>query len=71
MTAMKTKHKIGTGCGFVNIVKACKKALKKSMKAGSRTQNMGKLIKSAVCVARKHVKKTRGQTNNNKNEPPV
>lgn len=70
-TAMKAKRKIGAGCGFVNIVKACKKALKKSVKAGSRTENMGKLIKSAVCVARKHVKKTRGRSNNNnKNKPP-
>ncbi|KAF0702663.1 Uncharacterized protein FWK35_00034198, partial [Aphis craccivora] len=47
-TAMKAKCKIGAGCGFVNIVKACKKALKKSVKAGSPTQNMGKLIKSAA-----------------------
>lgn len=69
-TAMKAKRKIGAGCGFVNIVKACKKALKKSVKAGSPTQNMGKLIKSAVCVARKHVKKTHGRSNKNKNKPP-
>lgn len=68
---MKAKRKIGAGCGFAGIVNTCKKALKKSVKAGPETQNMGKLIKSTVCVARKHVKKTGGRSNNNnKNKLP-
>lgn len=50
-TGMKAKRKIGAGCGFGNIVSVCKKAIKKSIKTCSSTPNMGKLIKSAVCVA--------------------
>jgi len=70
-TSMKAKRRIGGGCGFSNIVGACKKALKKSIKACPTTQNMGTLIKSAVCVARKHVKTTGdGRSKKNKNKPP-
>ncbi|KAL4123313.1 hypothetical protein QTP88_015510 [Uroleucon formosanum] len=46
-TGMKAKRKTGAGCGFSNIVGACKKAIKKSIKTCPSTPNMGKLIKSA------------------------
>lgn len=59
-TGMKAKRKIGSGCGFGNIVGVCKKALKKSIETCPVTQNMGKLIKSTVCVSQKHVKASRG-----------
>jgi len=68
-TGMKAKRKIGSGCGFGNIVGVCKKELKKSIETCPVTQNMGKLIKSAVCVARKHVKATyRSARSKNKNK---
>jgi len=68
-TGMKAKLKIGSGCGFGNIVGVCKKALKKSIKTFPVTQNMGKLIKSTVCVARKHVKASKS-TRSKKNKLP-
>ncbi|XP_050066057.1 uncharacterized protein LOC126555138 [Aphis gossypii] len=67
-TGMKAKRKIGSGCGFGNIVGVCKKALKKSIETSPVTQNMGKLIKSMVCVARKHVKVSRGARSKKKNK---
>ena len=68
---MKAKRKTGAGCGFGNIVGACKKAIKKSIKTCPSTPNMGKLIKSAVFVARKHVKKNRGARKNKNKLPRV
>jgi len=59
-TGMKAKRKIGAGSRFSNIVGACKKALKKSIKSCSGTPNMSSLIKSTVQVARKHVKSAGG-----------
>jgi len=70
-TGMKAKRKTGAGCGFGNIVGACKKAIKKSIKTCPSTPNMGKLIKSAVCVARKHVKTNRGARKNKNKLPRV
>ena len=70
-TGMKAKRKTGAGCGFGNIVGACKKAIKKSIKTCPSTPNMGKLIKSAVFVARKHVKKNRGARKNKNKLPRV
>jgi len=70
-TGMKAKRKTGAGCGFGNIVGACKKAIKKSIKTCPSTPNMGKLIKSAVCVARKHAKAHRGARKNKNKLPRV
>jgi len=60
-TGMKTKRKLGAGCGFNATVKAVKNVMKKNM----GENNLKKLIKKCLSVARKTFKK-----NKNKNPTP-
>jgi len=58
-TAMKTKRKLGAGCGFKQMVSAAKKSIKNKM----NEKNITKLVKTCLSAA----KKTKNKKSKNKN----